>query len=291
MKSQWSLIIFTLLIQLAVGSIIIVSVINSQIFNKNVDSFPHEITIRLLMVILMSLLVAVISSFFHLGNPLNAHLSLNNLASSWLSREILLVILFSTSILTYFLFEIMSLSNQHIRLTIAIIGLLLGLALVISMSKLYMIETVPAWNTLFTPAKFLMTTTLLGITAFLLILVSSDYSGVVSPRNSSLIKSILQLALILLFTELLLFLIELWTLNSGELTKLVSFKLITIENRFTFFVNLLLFASSILFILYKLFNANNSYSAVFLILISVLIILLQITQRYLVYASYNRIGI
>ncbi|MDX1699363.1 MAG: DmsC/YnfH family molybdoenzyme membrane anchor subunit [Melioribacteraceae bacterium] len=291
MKSQWSLIIFTLLVQLAVGSTLVLSFINSQFFSKIADSLTHEITVRSLIIIVTSLFVAVISSFFHLGSPLNAHFSLNNLSSSWLSREILLIILFSTSILTYFLFEIMFPSNQHVRLTIAIISSILGIALLFSMSKLYMIETVPAWNTFLTPAKIILTTIILGTTSLLLILITGDYSNTNIVGDNLLFKSILHIVLIILFAELILFIVEIWTLKSGVLAELGSFKLITEDNSFTCYLHLFLFASSILLILYNLLIPGNKYSAPALLIISILVVLLQITQRYLFYASYNRIGI
>lgn len=291
LKDQWSLIIFTLLIQFAVGSVVIVSIINSQLFNRNIYTFPHEISSRLLLLILVSIIIAVLSSFFHLGNPLNAHLSLNNLSSSWLSREILLVILFSTTILAYFIIDTMSLSNQNTRLTLGIIGSILGIALVVSMSKLYMIETVPAWNTFLTPSKFFTTSALLGITGFLLILIFSGHSGPTNDGNSYPFKLILQIVLLLILAELILFFIELWILNSGSLAEMVSYRLITEGNRLIFFANIFLFAASILVILFLLFLSDNRFSSLSLILISGMVILLQITQRYLFYASYNRIGI
>ena len=291
LKSQWSLIIFTLLVQLAVGSTLVLSFINSQFFTKNVDSLSHEITVRFLIVIVTSLSVAVISSFFHLGNPLNSHFSLNNLSSSWLSREILLLILFSIAIFTYFIFKMMSISNQPVQYIILIISSILGLALIISMSKLYMIETVPAWNTLLTPAKFILATLLLGTIAFLLIITTGDYSNTTVVGENLLFKSILLITLTILFAELFLFIVEMWTLKSGVLAELGSFKLITEDNSFTFFIHLFLFASSILFILYNLIMIGNRYSAPVLIIISILVVLLQITQRYLFYASYNRIGV
>ena len=291
LKSQWSLIFFTLLIQLAVGSTVILSAINSQIFNKNVDSLPNEVSNRLIILVLASTFIAVMGSLFHLGSPQNAHFSINNLRSSWLSREILLVILFSITVFTYFIFERMALSNGQIRLIIVILSSIVGLALIISMSKLYMIGTIPAWNTLFTPAKFILTTAILGVVALMLILTSNGYSNMSIDGNNLLIKSILQILLLLIFAELLLFIVELWRLNSEVLAEYGSFKLITEDNRFTFFAQLFLFTLSILFILYKLLISSNQYSVIFSILISVLVILLQITQRFLFYASYNRIGV
>ena len=184
----------------------------------------------------------------------------------------------------------MSISNQPAQYII-IIGSILGIALIISMSKLYMIETVPAWNTFLTPAKFILTTVMLGTIALSVILVTGDYSNMTVVGDNFLFKSILQIILIILFTELLLFMFEMWTLKSGVLAELGSFKLITEDNRFTFFFHLFLFASSILFILYNLIITGVRYTVPVFIIISILVVLLQITQRYLFYASYNRIGV
>ena len=279
------------MIQLAVGSTILLLIINSKIFNRYIEFLPEEFSTRFVFFILAAALIAIISSFFHIGKPFNSLSSLNNLESSWLSREILFVLLFITFLSAYYLLEIVSLSNHQLRVILILLASILGIAVVYSMSRIYMVATIPGWNTLFTPAKFFLATAVLGITGLLLILILTGHSNLNLTGNHFLLRSILQIFLILLFAELILFIIELWTLNTGGLGKLDSFNLIVEENRFTFFLHLFVFLLSILFILFKLFYISNRNSNIALIIIAILVIVLQITERYLFYASYKRIGV
>jgi DMSO reductase anchor subunit len=53
--------------------------------------------------LLLGMLVALAISFLHLGRPSNAIHALNNLKTSWISREIFAVTLFSASLLMLFI--------------------------------------------------------------------------------------------------------------------------------------------------------------------------------------------
>ena len=290
MKNEWSLIIFTLLIQLAVGSVTILSIMNTRSLSKYIDLSSGEIPNRFLLLILSATIIAIIISLFHLGNPFSAINSISNLKTSWLSREILFVILFSIALLIYFVFETFYTSNQQIKFAISSITAILGIALIYSMSRLYMLETVPVWNTIFTPVKFFLATLLLGIIAFLVIVILSASSEFFSDHRIML-KRILLIILILLLAELIFYMIELWFLKSGNIAEMESYKLIIENNGILFYTYMILFAVSIIIILYK-FIINGKYCPFeILIIISVLVVLLQIIQRYLFYSSYERLGV
>jgi anaerobic dimethyl sulfoxide reductase subunit C (anchor subunit) len=56
-------------------------------------------------------------------------------------------------------------STATTRNIIAVLAALIGLALVFSMSQIYQLRTIPAWNTIATPITFFTTTFLLGTLA------------------------------------------------------------------------------------------------------------------------------
>ncbi|MDH4020105.1 MAG: dimethyl sulfoxide reductase anchor subunit, partial [Xanthomonadales bacterium] len=100
---DWSLMFFTTLAQWSVGIMLWLTwpVIHSQ------DLSPvFETGLSLKDPVLLALIFissATLSSFLHLGNPVNAPRALNNLSGSWLSREILAIGVFVTGLLITFI--------------------------------------------------------------------------------------------------------------------------------------------------------------------------------------------
>lgn len=101
----------------------------------------------------------MLASLAHLGTKKNVWWALSNLRRSWLSREILFTGLFGAG----WLFTILE-SAIWRRSTIEWMGLTaaLGLGLVYSMSRVYRLPAIPAWNTWRTNAVFMVSTLLLG---------------------------------------------------------------------------------------------------------------------------------
>ncbi len=104
----------------------------------------------------------MIASFFHLGNPLNAYNAIGNIGSSWLSREIFCGVAFTVVGGIFAILQWRKIGTASQRNLIAVLAALIGLALVFSMSNVYMIRTVPVWDTVTTPMSFFVTTFLLG---------------------------------------------------------------------------------------------------------------------------------
>jgi anaerobic dimethyl sulfoxide reductase subunit C (anchor subunit) len=124
-----------------------------------------QLSDRALLAIGPALVLALIASLGHLGNPLNAPKAISNLGSSWLSREILLVVLFTVVGGVFAIMQWRKIATFTVRNFVALLAALIGLALVYSMSQVYMLEAQPAWNTLATPILFFATTFLLGALA------------------------------------------------------------------------------------------------------------------------------
>lgn len=137
-----SLVAFTLLAQLAVGATWFQSV--SEPFSG-----------RVLALITGVMCIALLASLVHLGQPRHAWRAVANLGTSWLSREVLSAALFVVSLIV-----VLATGGSGRWLASAT-----GLALLVSMARVYVLRTVPEWITSATTASFFVTTLLLGAVA------------------------------------------------------------------------------------------------------------------------------
>lgn len=163
--SEWALVVFTILAQMAVGSFVVLGVVHFFVTRKAGAEEADRMSDRALLAIGPVLVLGLMASFFHLGNPLNAYNAIGNLGSSWLSREILFGVLFAG---VGFLFAIMQwrkLATASTRIAVAGVAAVIGVALVYSMARVYMLPNQPTWNSVTTPLSFFTTTLLLGALA------------------------------------------------------------------------------------------------------------------------------
>lgn len=120
---------------------------------------------RALLAIGPVLVLAMLASLLHLGNVLNAPRAAANFGTSWLSREILLVVIFAVLGGVFALMQWRKIASTTVRNIVAVIAAVVGLGLVYSMAKVYMVENQPAWNSWATPVSFFCTALLLGLFA------------------------------------------------------------------------------------------------------------------------------
>jgi anaerobic dimethyl sulfoxide reductase subunit C (anchor subunit) len=159
---EWSLIAFTILGQMSVGAFLVLGVVRFFATRKAGEEEADRLSDRALVAIVPVLVLGLIASVFHLGNPTNAYRAVANFGSSWLSREILFGVIFAVLLGIYAIMQWRKIATSAVR---AIVGWLAGIAgviLVYSMAQIYMLETQPAWNTIMTPLSFFTTTFLLG---------------------------------------------------------------------------------------------------------------------------------
>lgn len=162
---EWALIIFTILAQMAVGSFIVIGAVHFFASRKAGEVEADRMSDRALLALGPILVFGTVASLFHLGNPVNAFRAVNNVGSSWLSREILFNMLFLVAGGVFAIMQWRKLGSPALRNALAWVAAAFGVALVYSMSRVYMIRTVPVWNTLATPISFFATTFLLGVLA------------------------------------------------------------------------------------------------------------------------------
>jgi anaerobic dimethyl sulfoxide reductase subunit C len=162
---EWALITFTILAQMSVGSFIILQVVRFFAQRKANAQQVDELTDRALLAIGPVLVLGMAASLLHLGNPLNAYKAVTNLASSWLAREIFCGVLFTVAGAAFAFMQWKKLASPGLRSLVAWVAALIGIALVLSMSQVYLLPTRPSWNEPTTPLSFLTTTLLLGVLA------------------------------------------------------------------------------------------------------------------------------
>ncbi len=108
---------------------------------------------------------ALLASLGHLGRPLQAWRAIRNLKTSWLSREVLFAAAFTGLALLAWAIQFWYgtqalLSPLGLALGAAVV--LAGAGMVFSMGRLYMLRTVPVWNSPTTLISFFTTGLLLG---------------------------------------------------------------------------------------------------------------------------------
>jgi anaerobic dimethyl sulfoxide reductase subunit C (anchor subunit) len=170
--SNWPLMVFTLTLQFSVGVVLFYDLfILFPIFRKK-----ERLPLRYQMVLLVSLLAAgtgVLFSLLHLGNPVNAMKTLSNLNSSWLSREILLVLVYSGLLLVITGLQFVFPSAVRSYKWLVDITSVAGLVLIYVMSSIYMLPALPACNSIFTPVGFYLAMMLSGSSVLLLFQLDS----------------------------------------------------------------------------------------------------------------------
>ena len=162
---EWALVTFTILAQMSVGSFVVLGFVHFYAARKAGSEEADRLGDRVLLAIGGVLILGMIASLLHLGNPANAYRAVTNVGSSWLSREITFLVAFLIAGGAFALMQWRKIATFAVRNVIAWIAALIGLGLVFSMSNIYMLETQSTWNSPATPISFFTTTLLLGLLA------------------------------------------------------------------------------------------------------------------------------
>lgn len=162
---EWALIAFTILMQLSVGAFVVLGAVHFFAARAQGEFEADRLSDRALIAIGPVLVLGLIASLFHLGNPLNSYRAVANLGASWLSREILFSVLFTGVGAVFAFMQWKKISTFTVRALIAGLAALIGLGQVFSMSMVYQMPLQPAWDTAATPVSFFTTTLLLGVLA------------------------------------------------------------------------------------------------------------------------------
>ncbi len=241
-----SLVAFTILSEVAVGTLWTLSALEAWAAGQagravvNALARPAWLALGPIMVVALSV------SLFHLGTPANAWRAVANLPSSWLSREILLAILFAGVSCLLTGLEWAGLATPAARSLILSAAALLGLALIVSMANAYRLRTIPAWDSWGTLASFLVTALMLGgLTVGALLVLTPGLPPEVLRVS---VQWITLEALALMGAQLALVVLWLTRLRSGPEAAVRSVSKVMQEHRVTLGLRLALAVSSIVIV-------------------------------------------
>jgi anaerobic dimethyl sulfoxide reductase subunit C (anchor subunit) len=291
---------------MSVGSFLVLGVVHFFAARKSGMAEADRLSDRALIAIGPLMVLALIVSLFHLGNPLNAYRAVTHLSTSWLSREILCSVLFTGAGAVFAFVQWRKLTTFAVRNLIAWLAAIIGLVLVYVMSQVYMLPTQPAWDTLATPISFFVTTLLLGALAIAVAFVANyAYIQRKNPESvttqGTLLRNSLRwigLACILLLgVELVVAPLQVAYLASGtEQAGVASAALLFSQFGVVFGLRLVLvFVGAGILGLFIYQNAQKpdrerllgylAYATFALVLIS------EVMGRFLFYAAHIRIGV
>jgi anaerobic dimethyl sulfoxide reductase subunit C (anchor subunit) len=281
---EWPLIAFTILSQAAVGAFWTVA---AAFLGANPGSalIRHPLfTLPFLASVLAALGLAAAVSLLHLGRPGRAATALANVRASWLSREIFFELAFIVLVLILAILRWRGQESGPAFRALVIAAAAAGALFLLSMSRLYMLRTVPAWRALHTPVSFFATALLLGPLAVLAgRRILFDFAGSISAFQDKAVLA--SLAAILAVLLSVLFLTPragalgpktetLRDLPAGRILSLLIFRLLYL-------------GTAMLFIFFFHAAQNTGYA----ILAFIAALASEALGRYLFYALYGRIGV
>ncbi|MDD8026237.1 MAG: dimethyl sulfoxide reductase anchor subunit [Acidobacteriota bacterium] len=158
---EWSLVAFTVLGQTAAGLALLLLAPLYILPELSEARGLQPARLGMDLMVLGLLAAAGLASLFHLKRPGRAARAVANAGSSWLSKEILTLVLFGAATAGLALLTWRA-PKSLAAVTLAVLVIAEAGALVYSMVRLYTLPTVPDWNTPATAAAFLGTMILLG---------------------------------------------------------------------------------------------------------------------------------
>ena len=166
MLKEWPLVAFTLLGQMAVGAFLFLCPL--LFLSPAGTAWNTRARGMVLVVWGMTLgLVAIAAglSFFHLHHPFRAYRTLANLRTSWLSREILFELAFMAFIALSFVLVWTGHTTGFFLRALMSAAAIAAILFLVSMCRLYMLASVPPWDSAYIGASFFLTAMVLGAMA------------------------------------------------------------------------------------------------------------------------------
>ena len=302
---EWALPVYTILMQVATGSLLSLWLIRWAAERRYGPALAERMVRIPLLAILVTVVVAIAGSHFHLSRPHLSLLAMSNFRHSWLSREVLFTIVFLLSVagLSYLYW----LGNGYRRLKtgIAWLGIGAGLASVYCMAMLYLLPAQTMWHSPLTVVSFLVSVLVLGTTAVSVMIVMelklSEIADMAqtAPRRQIISQTFIWLAVVAglaALTTLLINLILIVSLRQGDVSALISLDLLLglyrpllILRYLTLFAGAGWFAATA-FLVYR--NATRNLVLTTPVYLSCLLVMIsEILGRFLFYATHVRLGI
>ncbi len=275
---EFPLVIFTVLSQWAVG-IVLAVVLLEWLKPKFMNSFGKKVLKAPILASFLLSVIAALTSMFHLNNPFKSYTSLLGSSHSWLSREIITVLIFNAFLLllTYVWWK--KAESTSMRKGLGTVTAVFGILMVISSATVYFsIPLHPTWHNWTTYANFLLTGLLLGA----LTVVYFALKGKDEERDSSVVR-ILGIYLALIIFALIATIGAFALISSGaeesQFAATISFTSILFWIRI--FGSLLIPTSLVIIFMFgkKMISLNYVLAATFLVLLG------EVSGRMIFYSS------
>ncbi len=301
---EWTLPVYTILMQIAVGAHFLLWVIRTRAGTRFSHREMEKVVRNPVLVIWFTSLVAIIGSHFHLSRPYHSFYAVMNFKSSWLSREIVFSILFLlTTFIAWYLSRYHTTRPKLITAT-GWLGVFWGLLLVFSMAHIYLIPTQTAWNSATVIVSFYVTTLLLGcMTIMCLMILDVKFTEVQQVDTSLQIQVIRHsfsgltgLMLLAVVMNLVVVLVQIMLLGQGDITARTSLELLIELYLPLLLLRLILLVAASLYLgfwvsqLYKE-KATPQSLLIPIYLCSMMIFIAEIVGRFLFYATHIRVGL
>jgi anaerobic dimethyl sulfoxide reductase subunit C (anchor subunit) len=206
-RSEGPLVIFTLLVQMGVGLFILLALfLLIELEKIRVNPLDDFTSINFLIIDSL-LVIAVLAGTFHLGRPFKSRLAMGNLQKSWLSREMLSGFSFGLIMLILSVLSCLRASLPILSILLLILGIGTGITLLYAIARIYMLRTVPTWNSIVVPLSFFSASLLLGSILFSLVVAALPASPLMVsglPAMEKFLRWISSGALGLMFIQILL---------------------------------------------------------------------------------------
>ena len=302
---EWALPVYTILMQLAVGALLVLWVIRSSARSRFEASEMDRMIRNPILVIVVTTVMGMGGAHFHLSKPFYSFLAVLNIGSSWLSREIFFTVLFLLS--TAGLWYVSRNKNHHQKLitNLGWVAILFGLIVVYCMARIYILPAQEAWNSLSMIASFYTTTLLIGgMTIACLMVLDFKFAEIQKPEDVELHARLIRfsfkgLSYLTLGSVILDFAITFFQINflgrgdataRSSLSLLVGVYLPLLILRSAFLVYASLSLSYFVNRMYR--GADAPQSVMMPVYMSGLLIFVgEIIGRFLFYAIHVRIGI
>ncbi|UPR25183.1 dimethyl sulfoxide reductase anchor subunit [Vibrio cyclitrophicus] len=193
---EWSLIFFTVLAQTAVGGYLLIGA-RALVLGHDEEKLNSY---KVPMFILWALMgLGFMFSTTHLGSPLRAFNAFNQLGSAWLSNEVFFGAAFFAVGGLQWLLSVVKKGGLVIQKALMVGAMVLGVIFMYAMINVYMINTVPTWDNIYTPLSFIMTMVVGGLLLSQFVLVFANDSHFTVDRNITML-AVITVAISLLVT-------------------------------------------------------------------------------------------
>jgi anaerobic dimethyl sulfoxide reductase subunit C (anchor subunit) len=302
---EWALPVYTILMQLSVGSMAVLWTLRSFFRRRYSDEQIENALRNPVAVVFITISVAMIGSFFHLSQWYISFMAIVNIDTSWLSREVFFTVLCWLAVTSLWYIQAHIDAHMKLKTLLGWLAVGFGLTAIFCMSNCYQLPSQAAWDTPITYGFFYSSVILLGISASVTIFTMDlQIAGLQKPAHARISPEIIRrslpvlagVAIMIMLSVILQYHLLIQHLSAGDLTAETSVQLYT-----GLYQPLLIFrlAAGLIGVIWlgiaglqvwrrKLPVLNlgrHAYMACLLIMVG------EIVGRFLFYATHVRIGI